>query len=250
MFMEIPELSIRFIDSLNFLQMPLKSFPKTFNMSELKKGYFPHYFNKECNKDYVGTIPSKKHYGYNQMKPDERSKFLKWYKERVSENYAFYFKKEILEYCQLDVDILRRGIMKLREDFIQLENIDPLRYIMITSVCMTIYQSNYMPKKTIAIVPEYAKTDNFSKASIMWLNYVSNDDNIKHALNGCENKLIIGNETYKVDGFCEEMNTVYEFYGCFWHGCGACFKHDVVNGKNQKEMGMLNDLTVKNMKLS
>ena len=115
-------------------------------MNELKKGYFPHYFNKECNKDYVGTIPSKKDYGYNQMKLDERSKFLTWYEERVSENYAFDFKKEILEYCWSDVDILRRGIMKLREDFIQLENIDPLTYITIASVCMTIYRS----KKTIA----------------------------------------------------------------------------------------------------
>ena len=139
MFMEVPKLSIRFIDSLNFLQMPLKSFPKTFGMNELKKGYFPHYFNKECNKSYVGPMPSKKHYGYNQMKPDERSKFLKWYEERVSENYVFDFKKEILEYCRSDIDILRRGIMKLREDFIQLENIDPLRYITIASVCMTIY---------------------------------------------------------------------------------------------------------------
>ena len=146
MFMEIPKLSIRFIDSLNFLQMPLKSFPKTFGMSELKKGYFPHHFNNECNKDYVGTIPSKKHYGYNQMKPDERTKFLKWYEERVRENYVFDFKKEILEYCRSDVDILRRGIMKLRKDFIELENIDPLRYITIASVCMTIYRSNYMPK--------------------------------------------------------------------------------------------------------
>ena len=125
MFMEIPKLSIRFIDSLNFLQMPLKSFPKTFGMNELKKGYFPHYFNKECNKNYVGTMPSKKHYGYNQMKPDERSKFLKWYEDRVSENYVFDFKKEILEYCRSDVDILRRGIMKLREDFIQLEKHRP-----------------------------------------------------------------------------------------------------------------------------
>ena len=140
MFMEIPKLSIRFIDSLNFLQMPLKSFPKTFSMSELKKGYFPHYFNKECNKDYIGTIPSKKHYGYNQMKPDERSKFLKWYEERVSENNIFDFKKEILEYCRSDVDILRRGIMKLREDFIKLGNIDPLCYITITLVCMTIFR--------------------------------------------------------------------------------------------------------------
>ena len=114
MFMEIPKLSIRFIDSLNFLQMPLKSFPETFGMNELKKGYFPHYFNKECNKNYVGPMPSKKHYGYNQMKPEERSKFLKWYNDRVSENYIFDFKKEILEYCRSDVDILRRGIMKLR----------------------------------------------------------------------------------------------------------------------------------------
>ena len=153
-------------------------------------------------------------------------------------------KKEILEYWRSDVDILRRGIMKLREDFIQLENIDPLRYITITLVCMTIYHSNYMPKKTIAIVPEYAKTDNFSKMSIIWLNYVSNGNNIKHALNGGEKELTIGNKTYKVDGFCEETNTVYEFLGCFWHGCPNCYKPNIINSKNQKDMGTLNDLTV------
>ena len=244
MFMEIPKLSIRFIDSLSFLQMPLESFPKTFGMSELKKGYFPHYFNKECNKNFVGLIPSKKHYGYNQMKPDERLKFLKWYEERVSENYVFDFKNEILEYCRSDVDILRRGIMKLREDFIKLENIDPLCYITIASVCMKIYRSNYVPKKTIAIVPEYAKTDNFSKMSIILSYYMSNGFNIKHALNGGEKKLTLGNKTYKVDGFCEETNTVYEFYGCFWHGCPNCYKLNIINSKNHKDMSTLNDLTV------
>ena len=246
MFMELPKLSIRFIDSLNFLQMPLKSFPKTFGMNELKKGYFPHYFNKECNKAYIGPMPSKNNYGFNQMKPDERTKFLKWYEERVNENYVFDFKKEILEYCRSDVDILRRGIMKLRGDFIQLENIDPLRYITIASVCMTIYRSNYMPNKTIAIVPEYAKTDNYSKMSIMWLNYMSKAKglNIQHALNGGEKKLTIDGKTYKVDGFCKETNTVYEFYGCFWHGCPNCYKPNIINSKNQRDMGTLNDLTI------
>ena len=73
--------------------------------------------------------------------------------------------------------------MKLREN---LENVDPFHHITIASVCMTIYRSNYMPKKTIAIIPESIKTDNFSKMSIMWLNYVSNGINIKHALNGSE----------------------------------------------------------------
>ena len=246
MFMEIPKLSIRFIDSLNFLQMPLKSFPKTFGMSELKKGYFPHYFNKEYNKDYVGTIPSKKHYGYNQMKKDERTQFLKWYEERVRENYVFDFKKEILEYCRSDVDILRRGMMNLRENFIQLENVDCLQSITIASVCMTIYRSNYMPNKTIAIVPEYAKTDNYSKMSIMWLNYMSKAKglNIQHALNGGEKVLTIGDKTYKVDGFCEETNTVYEFYGCFWHGCPNCYKPNIINSKSQRDMGTLNDQTI------
>ena len=246
MFMELPKLSIRFIDSLNFLQMPLKSFPKTFGMNELKKGYFPHYFNKECNKEYVGSIPSKNNYGFNQMKPDERTKFLKWYEERVSENYVFDFKKEILEYCRSDVDILRRGIMKLREDFIKLENIDCLQYITIASVCITIYRSNYMPKDTIAIVPEYAKTDNYSKMSIMWLNYMSKNKNftIQHALNGGEKKFKIDDKTYKVDGFCEETNTVYEFYGCFWHGCPNCYKPNIINSKNQMDMGTLNDQTI------
>ena len=133
------------------------------------------------------------------MKPDERTKLLKWYDVCVSENYVFAFQKEIIEYCRSDVGILRRGMIKLREDFIQLENIDPLRYITIASVCMTIYRSNYMPKKTIVIVPEYAKTDNFSKMSIMWLNYVSTSKaygvNIQHALNGGEKELTISDKT-------------------------------------------------------
>ena len=150
------------------------------------------------------------------MKPYVRIEFLKWYDDRVSENYVFDFKKEILEYGRSDVDILRRGLMKLREDFIQLENIDPFCYITIASVCMAIYCSNYMPEKTIGIVPESVLSDNFSKMSIMWLNYMSNGMNIQHALNGGEKKLTIGDKTYKVDGFYQETNTIYKFYGCIW----------------------------------
>lgn len=76
MYMEITKLKIPLIDSLNFLQMPLKAFPKTFGMEELKKGYFPHYFNKKCHQNYNGPRPSKKHYGYNQMKSDVGEKIF------------------------------------------------------------------------------------------------------------------------------------------------------------------------------
>ena len=47
---------IRFIDLLNFLPMKLVSLPKTFVIEELAKGYFPHFFNKKENENYVGPI--------------------------------------------------------------------------------------------------------------------------------------------------------------------------------------------------
>ena len=232
MFMEVN--GRRFIDSLNFITAPLSSFPKTFGLTELKKGYFPHYFNKKHNQNYVGPIPSKRHFGYDQMSSSVRKGFLQWYNAKQDENYVFNFKNELREYCRSDVDILRRSMLKFREDFIELENIDPLQYITIASVCMTIYRCNYMPNKEIAVVKDVTRGETYSKISIVWLDWLSKRDgvNIKHALNGGEKTFPFG----KVDGFCEESKTVYEFQGCFWHGCEKCFSNDMINTKNQMDM--------------
>lgn len=48
---------IKFIDSLCFLPMPFASFSSTFNLTELKKGFFPHLFNTPDHQQYVGRIP-------------------------------------------------------------------------------------------------------------------------------------------------------------------------------------------------
>ena len=40
--------------------------------------------------------------------------------------------------------------------------------------------------------------------------------------------------SYKVHGFCEETNTVYEFEGCFWHGCDACNVNRNADGSLQE----------------
>ena len=48
---------VKFIDSLCFLPMPLASFPSTLNLTELKKGFFPHLFNTPDKQQYVGRIP-------------------------------------------------------------------------------------------------------------------------------------------------------------------------------------------------
>ena len=47
---------LKFIDSLCFLPMALASFPSTFNLTELKKGFFPHLFNTPDHQQYVGRV--------------------------------------------------------------------------------------------------------------------------------------------------------------------------------------------------
>ena len=42
-------LNIRLLDSLNFLNMPLSQPPKSFELVEMKKGYFPHLYNTQEN---------------------------------------------------------------------------------------------------------------------------------------------------------------------------------------------------------
>ena len=235
MFMELPRYGVRFIDSLNFVTCPLSQLPKTFGLTEAKKGWFPHYFNKRCNEAYKGPMPDKSYYGYDQMSSTNRKAFLEWYDARVKENYVFDMKKELLEYCRSDVDILRRSMLQFREGFIDLSNIDPLQYITIASVVMTIYRSNHMPQNSIAVVNDVTRHEMYSKASICWLDWISERDGvtIQHALDGGElNIKGVG----KVDGYCRATNTVYEFQGCFWHGCSKCYTDDIINSKNQYDM--------------
>ena len=62
---------MHFIDSLSFFQMPLSSFPKTFKLTELKKGYFPHKFNIPENQEYVGPVPAIDYYMPEVLSPKE-----------------------------------------------------------------------------------------------------------------------------------------------------------------------------------
>jgi hypothetical protein len=77
------------------------SFPKTFGLTELKKPYFPYYFNKKCNQKYIRQMPSKLHYGYNQMKKEDNSFIIPFKKLLVEENYVFDFQKQLIEYLIL-----------------------------------------------------------------------------------------------------------------------------------------------------
>ena len=216
---------IKFIDSLNFIPMALAKFPKTFGQDELCKGYFPHFFNKDENQDYVGPIPCQDDYGADYMKPEAREKFMTWHQEQVDNNYVFDFQHEILEYCRSDVDILAeccklyREMLKGATDTGNDETgIDPFdTATTIASYCMQVYRTKFLQKDTIALLPQHQVLKRKqSHEALQWLSYTAEKEGIRmqHDRNGGEKR--VGN--YYLDGYCEETHTAYEYQGCYWHG--------------------------------
>lgn len=233
--------NIRFIDSISFTLMPLKDFPRTFGLKEAK-GYFPHKFNTDANQCYVGPYPCRRDYGYDDMKKCDKENFDEWYE--TTKGKMFNFKEEMKKYCKMDVNILREGCVEYRRLFLEIEKIDPFQYITLASVCNAIYRSTFLPVKTIAIYNEIP-SDNYSVKAIKWLKYLSLKEklNIKHACNGGEATVMaetnFGNKRQKVDGYCEETNTIYQFHGCYFHGCKYCYDEHTVNKVSQYNMKYL-----------
>ena len=216
---------IKFIDSLNFIPMALAKFPKTFAQPELCKGYFPHFFNKDENQDYVGPIPCQDDYGVNYMKPEAREKFMTWHQEQVENNYVFDFQKEILKYCRSDVDILAECCKLYRELFKQATDtgndetgLDPFdSATTIASYCMEVYRTKFLQKDTIALLPQHQQFKRKqSHEALQWLSYTAEKEGIRmqHDRNGGEKRV----GKYYLDGYCEETHTAYEYQGCYWHG--------------------------------
>lgn len=80
---------------------------------------------------------------------------------------------------------------------------------------------------------------NFSRVSIEWLEKVMKETGIyiQHAMNEGEYK--IPETSFRVDGYCKENNTVFEFYGDFWHGNPDIHDKKDINRLNKKTFGEL-----------
>ena len=64
--------------------------------------------------------------------------------------------------------------------------------------------------------------DRQSVEALQLLAYIGQSrNNIVHAGNGREVHLD-GVSNVKVDGYCRETNELFEYLGCFWHGCPSC----------------------------
>lgn len=69
---------------------------------------------------------------------------------------------------------------------------------------------------------------------------------IQHGHNKVEYR--IPDTNYRLDGYCAESNTAYEFYGCLWHGCRSCFSTNRRNTKLPRTKESVEELFAKTLK--
>ena len=223
---------LKFKDSMSFLNMPLESFTKTFGLTELKKGYFPHSFNRKENQNYEGLIPDLKYYETNCMNTKKKEAVEKWHGEEVFKGESWNFKKELLEYCESDVKLLKEGCLAFAADFEKECKFNPLKEnITIASACHNFWRNNQMIPYSIAVEPPHGWSGikpAQSKIGFQWLHIQDQKlggNRIKHAANGGEQTLMIESwGKVRVDGYDPLKKTVYEFQGCEFHGCPKCKK--------------------------
>ncbi|XP_052130776.1 uncharacterized protein LOC127751357, partial [Frankliniella occidentalis] len=138
----------KFIDSLMFMPMPLSAMPKSFGLTELKKGYMPFLANKPEFYKYEGPMLDKAYYCVSTMKAPAAREFNKWHDEQVEKNYVFNFRRELFDYCISDVTILRQACPAFRKQFQEVAGFDPMFNCMtLSSACMAAFRRNFLKKR-------------------------------------------------------------------------------------------------------
>ncbi|KAK3755141.1 hypothetical protein QZH41_020561 [Actinostola sp. cb2023] len=238
MYMYVKALNLKFKDSLCFLPMALRKFSKTFNLPE-EKGYFPHFFNRPENQDYVGPYPALGYYGIESMKEADVETLLQWHTEQLGK--TFDLQAELKHYCQQDVILLKRGVMEARRIFLDVTGFDPfVKCITLASACMWSYRYRFMPPNSIGIIPQggYTPRDIQSLKAKKWLwGLEQQTPGLRlHTCYSVEGETVILGA--KVDGYDPNTRTVYQFHGCFWHACSICFPNaQMFHPKLRQKMG-------------
>ena len=225
-----------FKDSVCFLPFPLAAFSVTFGLTELHKGFFPHAFNTEANETYRGPMPPRDAYDPDGMTPSKREEFDAWYDARVAERYVFDLAKDMRSYCESDVKLLKAGCEKFVAEFKKAAKFDPMeKSLTIASACNRYWRKCHLQSnKTVAVQPNNGWKGSrppqsqvarewlsFENAQLMATSPTVEGDRIRHAFNGGEVRVA----NMLVDGFDASTRVVYEFNGCFFHGCIDCFPH-------------------------
>ena len=106
-------------------------------------------------------------------------------------------------------------------------------------------KKNTFVSSPVGVVPNggYVTRTNYSAMAILWLKWLSRENNtvLQHALSDLGEFKIPGT-SYYVDGYDQQLCTVYEFHGCLFHGCLKCFPHERSTLKHPYTEQTLNEL--------
>ena len=98
----------------------------------------------------------------------------------------------------------------------------------IAGLCSVYWRTTFLEEKQIAVIPRRSNNRFQSKVALQWLEYESQERHleIQHIQN-CPREFKVGRNY--VDGYAESNNTVFEFHGCWYHGCPKCTIHDSIH---------------------
>ncbi|OAJ41901.1 hypothetical protein BDEG_25431 [Batrachochytrium dendrobatidis JEL423] len=101
------------------------------------------------------------------------------------------------------------------------------------------YDINVIKKYLPQVLMKYNKKHgNVSKSEKLWIRSIEEELG-----RNIEQSKRIGR--YNADGYDGETNTVYEFNGCFFHGCRKCYHPDDVNPLTGDKMNVLYEKTMR-----
>jgi hypothetical protein len=211
-----------------FLPFLLRNLSSAFGLTA-SKSWYPHYFKKMENLNYVRQIPDRLYYGEKEMSVGERVEFLAWYEEQKSEVSD---NRRVLEsYCQDDITVLRQACRVLRGEFMLVGNIDEFKEsVTIASSCNEVSRKLFLKHDTIVLIPMggYKGNVNYSNKTMMCLVYREQTDgcHIPHGRNGRE-YWIPEQPNLSVDGFCAETRLCMNFMVAI--GTDICASHSVTS---------------------
>jgi len=146
------------------------------------------------------TLPDVLYYGVNEMGDGERSEILEWYEKQEPP----FDNRHVLE------------------QFMQIGNLDAfLESITFASACNKVLRKRFLQPDIIGLIRTggYTCNKNYSKKAMMWLLHMEEKDSAKtmHGRNGRAYK-VLELPHFSVDGYSLETRTIYEFFGCYFHG--------------------------------
>ena len=83
---------------------------------------------------------------------------------------------------------------------------------------------NFVVRHPPHFEPEPQPRHGYSQAAINWIESEARERGVTivHALNS-NGEIEIGARKLKVDGFLADENAIWEFHGCYYHGCSKCY---------------------------